>query len=395
MISAVIIVFGLIFTPNSAWMAVVTKNDVSRASSSLDPHVFQGLFVQRKMLEDKHYLPVYGSSELLRLDKYHPTNYFKVNPDGFTPFLVGRGGMQSLVHFLNLAAMGDALRDRKIVIILSPQWFNQQGLNKLHFSANFSKEQAYDFAFNKELDPKLKRRAARRLLQFKFIRNDRNIAELLGGIAKPNQTANVKWLAADLDGHFIYKILTLHDALEAHHIRPGYHKWQRQKPDPALKKLSWANLRAAADKTGRNQTKSNAFGINDRYFDKKIAPKMGHLRGYRSKEQYDASPEYGDLQLILDLLKADHAKALFISVPFNGRWYDFAGVPKERRQVYYRKVTKQIKQNGFQIADFSGHEYDKYFLKDTMHLGWKGWVDIDRAIETFYNEKQPGRGGKA
>ncbi|WKB34988.1 D-alanyl-lipoteichoic acid biosynthesis protein DltD [Terrilactibacillus sp. S3-3] len=387
MILAVIIVLGLIFTPNSAWMTTITKNNVSQASSSLDPHVFQGLLMQRKMLEDKHYLPIYGSSELLRLDKYHPTNYFKVNPDGFTPFLVGRGGMYSLVHFLNLAAMGGELHNRKVVMILSPQWFTQKGLDKLHFSPNFSKEQAYDFVFNKELDPKLKQRAAKRFLQFKFIRDDGKLAGLLRDIAYPKQVSKIKWLADDLEGHFTYKILTLHDILEAHHIRPGYHKGQRQKPDPALKNLSWAGLRAAADKTGKSQTRSNPYGISDSYFDKKIAPKMGHLRGYRSKEQYRSSPEYGDLQLVLDLLKEDHAKVLFISVPFNGRWYDFAGVPKERRQIYYRKVTKQIRQNGFQVADFSGHEYDKYFLKDTMHLGWKGWVDIDKAIKTFYNEK--------
>ncbi|MHA4074727.1 D-alanyl-lipoteichoic acid biosynthesis protein DltD, partial [Bacillus cereus] len=27
---------------------------------------------------------------------------------------------------------------------------------------------------------------------------------------------------------------------------------------------------------------------------------------------------------------------------------------------------------------------DKYFLKDHMHLGWKGWVYIDEAIQQFY-----------
>ena len=26
-----------------------------------------------------------------------------------------------------------------------------------------------------------------------------------------------------------------------------------------------------------------------------------------------------------------------------------------------------------------------YFLCDTMHLGWKGWLAVDRAIVEFYH----------
>ncbi|PEC93295.1 hypothetical protein CON17_30125, partial [Bacillus thuringiensis] len=33
------------------------------------------------------------------------------------------------------------------------------------------------------------------------------------------------------------------------------------------------------------------------------------------------------------------------------------------------------------------HEYDKYFLKDTIHLGWKGWIYFDEAVQKFYSEK--------
>ncbi|MED0819055.1 D-alanyl-lipoteichoic acid biosynthesis protein DltD, partial [Bacillus paranthracis] len=33
------------------------------------------------------------------------------------------------------------------------------------------------------------------------------------------------------------------------------------------------------------------------------------------------------------------------------------------------------------------HEYDKYFLKDTIHIGWKGWVYFDEEIQKFYQNK--------
>lgn len=31
-------------------------------------------------------------------------------------------------------------------------------------------------------------------------------------------------------------------------------------------------------------------------------------------------------------------------------------------------------------------EYEDYFLKDVMHLGWKGWVYVDEAIDKYYKE---------
>ena len=54
------------------------------------------------------------------------------------------------------------------------------------------------------------------------------------------------------------------------------------------------------------------------------------------------------------------------------------------RLVYYDRIKKQIEAEGFQIADLSGHEYDPYFMKDTIHIGWKGWVYTDRAIDDYY-----------
>ncbi len=70
-------------------------------------------FLTAKMLENSQYLPMYGSSEFLRMDAYHPSNYFKVNPAGFTPFLIGTGGTQSLAHILNMTSTMDELEGKK------------------------------------------------------------------------------------------------------------------------------------------------------------------------------------------------------------------------------------------------------------------------------------------
>lgn len=39
---------------------------------------------------------------------------------------------------------------------------------------------------------------------------------------------------------------------------------------------------------------------------------------------------------------------------------------------------------GIQMLDLTGYEYEPYFMCDVMHLGWKGWLQVDRALIDYY-----------
>ena len=39
---------------------------------------------------------------------------------------------------------------------------------------------------------------------------------------------------------------------------------------------------------------------------------------------------------------------------------------------------------GVEMLDLTGREYEKYFMCDTMHLGWKGWLAVDKALIDYY-----------
>ena len=69
----------------------------------------------------------------------------------------------------------------------------------------------------------------------------------------------------------------------------------------------------------------------------------------------------------------------------HGGWYDYTGFPAEERAVYYENVRQIVSQyENVELLDLTGREYEPYFLCDTMHLGWKGWLAVDRAIVDFY-----------
>ena len=42
---------------------------------------------------------------------------------------------------------------------------------------------------------------------------------------------------------------------------------------------------------------------------------------------------------------------------------------------------------GIEMLDLTGYEYEPYFMCDTMHLGWKGWLAVDRAFIDFYYDR--------
>ncbi|MCU5086809.1 D-alanyl-lipoteichoic acid biosynthesis protein DltD [Bacillus cereus] len=374
---ALFAVFLLI--PTRFLLPLLSDEKVEQAATSLKEEKIQSMILQQKMLADPKYLPMYGSSEFTRMDAFHPSNYFKVKPDGFTPFLLGRGGTQNLIHVLNFASTMDQLKGKKIILILSPQWFVPQGIDEKHFAPNFSKQQGYHFIFNNDLKPDIKKQISKRLLNFEIVKNETLLKTSLESIAYNDTKQKIKAMAVKPFAYLYCNILDRKDLFTAvFNIKP-----HKEELDPSLKQMNWMETRKYADQIGALESKSNPYGIEDGYFNKKIKQKLKQRQGYLKNDAYDQSPEYEDLQIVLDLLKQSGAKPLFISVPVKGSWYDYAGFPKERRELYYKKVHAQVKQAGYQIADFSNYEYDKYFLKDHIHVGWKGWVYIDEVIQKF------------
>jgi D-alanine transfer protein len=383
MILAFLVLVILVLIPNKWIEGMIPKDRVNQAATELNPFMFQGKYVQHKMLEDKQFLPIYGSSELARLDRFHPANYFKETGEGFTPFLVGRGGTESLIHFLNFSEHTDQLKGKKIVFVLSPQWFQPNGTDESHFAPNYSSLQGYDFAFNNKINPTVKKMAIKRLLTFSPIKNDPMLSIMFQA-----EITNDPWTkrGAAIVRPFACAYRDLMVKKDLYYTLAGGSTRNRE-INPQVKNMSWEQLAAQAEQVGKRKSTNNPFYVSDYQYNK-IKKMVPSLKDKKGKASYGKSPEYDDFQLVLDLLKESGAQPLFISVPVNGNWYDYTGFPKNGRTSYYERIKKQIESEGFQIADFSDHEYDPYFMKDTIHIGWKGWVYTDKAIKEFYEGKK-------
>jgi len=383
-ILAIVLAVILLFLPNNKLSNLVTKKTVSQTVASLNPTIFQGVTIQKKIMQDKNIIPIYGSSELSRFDEFHPSVYFKSQNSQYTPYLIGRGGTQSLIHFLSLASVEPYLKDKKFVFILSPTWFKGEGLDEGRFGPNFSKLQAIEFALNQHIPLDLKRRAVHRLMDYSMVKNDSMLSAILKESINTRSTPTVKQeLLDDLVASYL-SVAKKQDVLTSL-IHPNFHSINSIKPLP--KDISIDDMLKMADEEGKRTSNNNRFGMKNSVYSFHFANHLQELKNSKADISYGKSPEYGDLQLVLDLLKSSGAKPLFISLPVNGYFYDYTGFDKAKREVYYNKVRNQIEKNGFEVADLSGHEYDKYFFEDSIHIRLKGWIYIDQAIEKYMNEK--------
>lgn len=141
-----------------------------------------------------------------------------------------------------------------------------------------------------------------------------------------------------------------------------------------------------AEAQGKAECTNNDFYIYDSYFDTYIKPTFAELKNSYSDLSYSVSKEYDDLRLFLEVCNELNLEVMLINVPVNGFWYDYAGFPKERRAEYYQNIRDIADEYNVSLLDLSEHEYTPYFLKDIMHMGWKGWAYIDEGIYEFYKK---------
>ena len=92
--------------------------------------------------------------------------------------------------------------------------------------------------------------------------------------------------------------------------------------------------------------------------------------------------------MVLNELAHEHVNVLFIIPPVNEKWAKYTGLSQTMYQECVAKITKQLTSQGFNnIANLSKDGGKKFFMEDTIHLGWNGWLKVDQYVKPFMEEK--------
>lgn len=341
---------------------------------------FQSPEVIRDNLNDNS-LVVLASSELQhgKDTPYHPQNMFSGNK--FQPMLIGSGHYQSLSHAITLAAIEPAMKNRKVVLLLSPQWFKPKGIGSKAFASRFSESSFIDMLQNDRLSDETKQQITDRTISLlgadkPMQKRVLSYKELLIEHKKnPVNAAKFKAYKAFLDDKQKQSILML----------ATVEGIKRDKEEGlTAKEPKWSSCYAEAEKDARKKTSNNQFQISNKYYNWKVKPQLEKRKGSSSASSYLESPEYDDLKSFLDVCRDLDIEPMVVLLPVNGKWYDYTEFPKDKLEQFYQKAGETVRQyEAAQVLDLSQDSGKDYYMEDTIHIGWKGWVTVDEAIYKF------------
>lgn len=334
---------------------------------------------------DENTMVVFGSSELEhgKGTPFHPEAVF--SGQEFHTMLIGAGYYQSLSHAITLSAIAPAIQNQKAVLILSPQWFRKKGVPSKAYASRFSESSYVAMLKNKNLSQKTKDYIAQRTIT--LLEEDPKTQERVKSYNKiylKKKGSLPEHLYCALYSGFMDEkaMQTAVTGMKADGISSG-----KSKPS-GNSAIDFERLRAEAEAEGAEETKGNEFNIKDKYFSKLQKKGVKKRENSGTKSSYSKSPEYDDLRCFLDVCRENGITPLLVNVPVNGWWYDYTGFSKEKRNEYYQNIRDIAKEYQVVLADYSDREYEKYFLEDTMHLGWKGWVDVSESIYNFAKQTE-------
>lgn len=334
---------------------------------------------------DMRFVPFFGSSEWLRFDSAHPAVLAEKYNRSYRPFLLGQAGAASLNQYFGMQQMLPQLANKEAVYVISPQWFSKNGYDPAAFQQYFNNDQLTSFLGNQAEDQASRYAANRLLQQYPAVPDKNKIQKLAdGGSLTEEDYDSIDWLAhfnkqqALFFGQFSIKGQLNYDK----HVT----KYMKTLPD----EFSYAALEEIVSEDAKKHTNNNDLGIENDFYNRQIRKDLDKLKDSQKKFTYLKSPEYNDLQLVLDQFAKSNINVMFVIPPVNQKWMEYTGLSEEMYQATVQKIRYQLESQGFtNIADFSKDGDKPYFMKDTIHLGWLGWLAFDKAVDPFLSAPTP------
>ena len=335
-------------------------------------------------LMKNNYIALQGSSEFVIPISQSPTKIFPAK--GMEKVVTnGRAYFQTLNHAAILGSENTENKDKKITLLLSLQWFSDKdGVDPKNFQANFAPVEFYKFLSNSQITTENKKTYASR------------VANLLSG----NSQFAAEKLYAELYTHDDLQYKILNTLFKPYFICREYMinlkdkgllyrrlKLLPQKKEVPLKEINWQEEYEKADEDAKNSVTNTDFVVADTYYNQYLKDKVNSYKNSKKDIDLMNSEEFADYELYLNTCVDLGIKPYIILIPTNGRWYDYTGMDKEKRDAFFNKAEQMAKEKGFEVLNLKDEEYTDYFMYDVMHLGWKGWLKVEEDIYKHYADK--------
>jgi len=345
------------------------------------PETNSGMFLLKQDAQ-KGDLMIFGSSELSAKVPQNPKYMFPNQQLNRDVVLVGQAYVQDLSHAIRVGALSESLKDKKIVFLVSLQWFLGEDIKKEGYQSNFSELQFYSLMNNQNISGDVKRYVCKRASDLTAGESSFVYSKIYADLYQKGDVFSRMALAWLKPYYFLReKVLSLKDKYQSYQMVLLH----VEDPVPRQVTIDWQHEKAKAQAMGKSVCTNNDFFVNDDYYDTYLKDKITKLKNSSENVSLLESKEWEDYRTLLEVCKGTRIQPYFVFTPTNGWYYDYIGITQKERTNFYDKLNDITAEYGYSCLNLSDKEYEPYFLKDVMHLGWEGWTYVNEKITEFYS----------
>ncbi|WP_024615585.1 D-alanyl-lipoteichoic acid biosynthesis protein DltD [Clostridium sp. Ade.TY] len=348
----------------------------------------KGVIINNEFL-NQDAIMMLGASDLRHATRQHPTRYFNTNRSKNKVFTIGRPFTQELQDAITLGSTDPNIKGKKVVLLESLQWFvHPKGVAPQDFQGRFSPVQFYTFLNNpkisKENKIELTKKTARLLKGNDEYKSERLYSILyddnsfIGKVEKvllyPYFKLREKEVTLKEKGLLYKKLKTL--------------KNKTEKDEELGKPFNWKSEEALAIKDAKKRVGNAPQKLDKDYYYKTLKPHLSKLKNKYANVNLLKSKEMDDYKYFLSVCKEMGVDLTVVLMPCYPWYYDYAGVSQKERFEFYDVIGNLAKKDGFKVMDLRDKEKEDYYLRDVMHLGTRGWLDVSKKLYEQYNEEQ-------
>ena len=362
-------------------------SEEKRYAAAISTQSFRERFQKVRALSDPslRFIPFFGSSEWIRFDSMHPAVLAEKYNRSYRPYFLGQAGAASLNQYFGMQQILPELENKQAVFVISPQWFTETEYEPAVFRRYFNTDQLGAFLENQSGDVSSRYAATRLMKKYPNV----VLGDIVKKITEGEQLSEIDQTLIDALARFNQKQSFLFGQLsvnDGEKYRDRVEKYLNDLPD----KFSYDELREIAVKDAEANTTNNDMGMENRFYDTQVKKDLKKWKDYQKNYNFLKSSEYNDLQLVLNQFANSKVNVLFVIQPVNKKWMDYTGLNQDMYQHAVEKIRYQLESQGFtNIADFSKNGAEPYFVKDTIHIGWLGWLAFDKAVDPFLSNPTP------
>lgn len=348
----------------------------------------KGVIINKEFLSQDAIMML-GSSELRHATKQHPTRYFNTNRSKDKVFTIGRPLTEELQDAITLGSTGSSAKDKKVVLLVSLQWFvHKDGISPRDFQTRFSPVQFYAFLNNPNISKENKIELVNRVSEL-LKGSDEYKSERLYAMLYNNDSFVGKVEKVALYPYFKLRekeVILKEKGLLYNRLKKL--KDKTKKSEKLKKPIDWEAEEKLALKDAKKRVGDTPHKYDKKYYNKTLKPNLEKLKNKYADVNLLDSKEMDDYKYFLKIAKENKADLTVVIMPVSPWYYDYTGIDKNERIEFYDTIGNLAKKDGFKVMDLRDKENEDYYLRDVMHLGTRGWLDVSKKLYEQYNEGQ-------